>query len=108
MALLQFDSKRCEVTVRVGVLEEYKPDKEIKRIHKKAKALRTEAEEKLSELTETKDGKEALKVLKENEETARQWREYLEGPFNSELREIIGSIKKKNEKICPGFKEELG
>lgn len=105
MALLKLDIKQMEMKVEVGVLEEYKPDKEVRRLYKEFQKLKEESESKVKEFTKKENAEEAGEVLKSNEKVQIQWMTYLKDEFNPKLTDLLKSIRSKNEKICPGYKQ---
>jgi len=105
MALLILDTNTLELKVMVGVLEEYKPDREIKAINKKIVSLREETLSTLKELTGEDKMVEALEFLKTEKSKNEEFTAFVAGAFNNCLVEINLRIEKKNEKICPNYKE---
>ena len=106
MALLKFNHQSHEIKVEVGLLEEYQPDREIKRIFNKLERLKENAAEKVYELTKTEDREKAREKLKKKA-IQTKWKKYLKEEYNPELQEILDSIHKKNKKLCQGYKEEV-
>ena len=106
MALLKFSHQTHELKVEVGLLEEYQPDREIKRIFNKLERLKEAAAEKVHELTQTEDREEAKEKLKKAS-IQKKWTKYLKEEYNPELQEILDSLHKKNKKLCEGYKEEV-
>jgi len=104
MALLSIDSKTLNVQVKVGVLEEYKPDRTIKAIVKKAAALKKMTSQKLVDLVGEISVEEANKKIQADAKVRKQWTDFLHNEYNPALTELIVMIKKKNEQICPNYK----
>lgn len=104
MALLKFNKNNHELKVEVGVLEEYKPDREVKRIYNKLTKLKEKAENKLFTLTKTDNVKEAREKLN-SKKIEDKWKKYLEKEYYPELKDISLAIHSKNKKLCEGYKE---
>lgn len=106
MALLRLDAKNLTLNLQVGVLEEYKPDRELKNIHKKLETIKADAEKELARLTGEDLSMEQMKErLAEDKQLEEKWKAYLATEFTTELQKLVKRINKKNEKICPGYKE---
>ena len=107
MALLRLNTQTMNLELQVGVLEEYKPDREIKNIHKKLEAIKEDAHKKLVQLTSDDLTMEQMKEqLAKDKETEDEWKKYLGSEFSEELKKLVRRINKKNEKICPDFKSK--
>ena len=110
MALLRLDLQRYELEVKVGVLEEYQPDREIKAIFNKLNKLKEQAEKKIATLVKAdKDTplNELQQKLSEDEKANEKFKQFVEAKFVPEMKKLINRINKKNEKICPGFKDKV-
>lgn len=108
MALLRFDPKTYTLSIQVGVLEKYKPDKEIKAIHKKLDRLKVQAEKKLSQLVKgDMTLSERMTELAKNPKAEAKWGAYVNDKFVPEVATLIERIKLKNMKMCEGFKEQV-
>lgn len=93
--------------VQVGVLETYKPDREIKSIHKKLAQIKANAEKQLAKLTKIDSSiQEMVAELQSKPKLEEKWKSYLEKKFSPELEKIMDRIDKKNELICPGYLEK--
>ena len=108
MALLVLDPKALTLEARVGILEKYSPDKDIKNIHKKVEALRKLTHETLGNIIgESKSQGEILEILKGDPDKAAQWKKFIDDVYVEKMREISKDIKKKNIEICPNFKKHI-
>ena len=106
MALLILNAKTLTLDVKVGVLEEYKPDKEIKAISRDVDELRKLISDKIVEIIgEKKTPSEVAAILGADKDKAEQWQLFLKGDFGKNLAKINERIKSKNIKICPKFEE---
>lgn len=108
MALLRFDPKTYSLSVQVGVLEKYNPDKEIKAINKQLEKLKADAEKKLAKLVKGDMSMvERMEALKADQKAEAKWKAYVNDKFMPEVKDLIERIKLKNMEICPGFKEQV-
>lgn len=106
MALLKLNQKTLELTVEVGARENYKPDKEIKTLVKDLERVRSSLNERINTLFG--EGLTQIQIIqkaKENTELEEQLKAFLQGEYKSEMKSLIERIHKKNEQICPGYKE---
>jgi hypothetical protein len=107
MALLKFDPRSFTVSVQVGILETYKPDKEIKAIVKKLDRVKSLAEKKLNSLVKGEmTPQERMSKLQEDSKAEAKWKTYVNDKFMPEIKDLIDRINLKNEQICPGFKSK--
>ena len=107
MALIEFDSARLLIFVRLGIIESYKPDKDMKKIYADTETLRKKTEEKMIKLFGEVDSGKAMEKIKKDPNLEAQWKKYLEEEYNKDVSAIINSIREKNKEICPGYKELL-
>ena len=105
MAYLDLDSKNLVLTVKLGPLEHYRPDKEIKQIFKDVKSLGDETKEFMVKLWGEKSLEEIQKLLDTDKEINAKWVTFLQSVYNKKLEAVIKKIKAKNIKIYNGFKE---
>lgn len=106
MAFLSIDKNRLELTVKVGILEKYKPDSEIVEIFEEVESLRKRLMKNRKRIVgNIKDNREALDVLQKDEEKAEKWGKYINKTYAKQLSVIQKKIDNKNEKICANFSE---
>lgn len=104
MALLTIDSKTLELKLMVGVLEEYKPNKEIKDIYKLSEKLKVKTTDKIKQLFgDINDQKEIIATLNKQEEKKKEWTKFLEKEYNVDLTLILDKIRAVNRLICPDY-----
>lgn len=105
MAFLLIDKKRMELTVMVGVLEKYTPDKKIKQLHKEVEDLRLDFESHLFDIIgEKTDSQKALEILNSDPEKQKKWDKYLSEDYVEKLKKIQSKIDEKNLVLCPNLK----
>lgn len=106
MALLTINSKTLELTLQVGVLEEYKPTKGIKEVFELTKQLKDETNSRIKQIIGgTKDQQEAVNKLKENQDKTKEWEKFLHDKYNVDLLVIIEKIREINRDICPDYED---
>lgn len=109
MALLKLNQRTLELTAEVGAKEHYKPDEEIQVLVKDLERVRSNLNEKIvalfgEGLTQT----QIIQKAKEDDKLEEQLKEYLQGEHKTDMQSLIERINKKNEQICPGYKEFRG
>ena len=108
MALITIDSKTLHTEVKVGILENYSPDNEVRDIYKEVESLKEKVKNKLKKIVgENKSDTEILVLIKNDEKKRDKWVKYLETTYNKQLSNILEKIKKKNEEICPGYSDMI-
>ena len=107
MSFLVLNQQNLELGVRVGVLESYKPNRAIKKIHKEVEGLRSLLKDKASEITGKDAHDEINAVLGTDQEKMRIFQEYLRGEFNENVSKIMEQVKEINKVICPEYAEAL-
>jgi hypothetical protein len=108
MALLRINPKTTELEVLVGVLEQYKPDKEIRAINKALTELKSKVEVKAKQLFgEGLTPQEMVKKSLEDKELGEQFSTYLDSEYRPELELLLTRISNKNKKMCPGYSEHI-
>ena len=105
MALIKLDVRTLYLRVEAGILEEYKPDTDIEAINDKVNELREATFVKMEELFGTRVSKEAMAKVKVDKEAEKEWTEFVNSIYTSNLNDILSLIDKKNKEICEGFKE---
>ena len=105
MALLILDANKLLLEVRVGILEDYTPDKEIIAINSRLGELKLKTESKLKEITGVEDFAEGMEQLKNDKDKNDTMLKYIVEEFKGKLESIVTRIDKKNNKICPGYKK---
>lgn len=104
MALLNIDKNTLKLTVKVGVLEEYTPDQEIKEIYEEAQGLKSKLESNLKRIVgKVKNQAEAIEILKQDEEKAKKWKSYLEKTYAKQYIKLHNRVTNKNKEICSNF-----
>ena len=108
MAMLQLRSRTLELFVRLGAMEEYKPDEGIKKIYKRLEKLKKKTWKVIEDIVGGKmPQEEANKIIKANKNKEKKWKKYLEIEYNKELDMIIKDIITKNIQICEGYADLL-
>lgn len=107
MALIMFDSKHLHISIQVGILETYKPDRTMKKIYEDVENLRNKTSEKMIKLFGEVSTDEAREKIKTDDNLRKEWQEYLVNEYNKDVIAIINSIREKNKKICPGYEKTL-
>ena len=107
MALIKLDPKSLELSVEVGILEEYKTDGEIQTLHDSTNQLRDQTMQVAFDITQTVTMQEAVIKFKENKDLEDKWMEHMQSEYAPALTLIVEKIKLKNEQICPGYSEYL-
>lgn len=104
MAILTIDSKNLELTLKVGILEEYTPTQEMKDIYNSTKDLKNKTDVRIKEIVgDIKDQSAAVDLLEKDAEKQEEWKKFLENEYNVVLAKIIESIRTINKKICPDY-----
>lgn len=107
MSFLVLNQQNLELTVRVGLLETYKPTRDIKKAYKNLEKAKEQFKKKAMEITGKDTQHEINEVLETNEDKMNKFQEYLRNDFNELVLKIMGDIKEINKKICPGYAEQL-
>jgi hypothetical protein len=102
---IKFDTKRLEMIVMCGPMEEYKPDRETKAIFNKMSKLKKKTQKKLEDIFGDIKISEMAKEAENDKQKKAEWAKYLDEEYNPEVKELIERINKKNEKFCPGLKK---
>ena len=106
MALLTINSKNLELTLKVGILEEYKPTPEIINLHGMVKELDHKTNIKIKEIVgELKDQQKAVDILAKDENKRDQWKNFLVSEYNVDLAMIIDKIRDINKSLCPDYEK---
>ena len=105
MALLTLDQTNLHIEVRVGILEKYKPSKEIKKVFKDIESLKEEVKNTIKSVTGTDDYKQVDGILASDTNKNEKLKEYFTKEYNPKIQQILGEIEKINEEICPGYVE---
>jgi hypothetical protein len=98
--------KTLELIVKVGILESYQPDEEIRALHADVEQVRHDAEEQLKTLY----GNDAttaqiVEIFKKDPIKATPWKEYLKELHGVRLRQIKDKIDLKNRQLCANYEE---
>lgn len=102
------DLKTIDLEMKVGVLENYRPNKEIKALFKDVQDLKQEFSNKLLSIVgDVKTSQEAGQVLNEDAKKRDEWTLYLKDDFESKFRLIKERVYKVNQRICPNFDEVM-
>ena len=108
MALLNIDQNDLSLTVKVGVLEEYRPSKDIEDLNKEVEAFRQRViSNKNRIIGKDVDSAEALKILKSNKSKEDKWKNYIGGTYKRQLKKLQQKVRDINKKICPNFEEQI-
>lgn len=107
MALIKLDVKTLQMSVEVGILEEYKPDDSITALLKEANTLRDNTTAYVLALTNTSSMQEAIQALNADQPKLDQWNEYMKVTYIPAVQSLASKITEKNKQICPGYKEHL-
>tara|TARA_R100000951_G_scaffold19275_1_gene16088 strand:- start:4595 stop:4933 length:339 start_codon:yes stop_codon:yes gene_type:complete len=108
MAYLSIDKNRIELTVKVGILENYKPDKEIKELFEEVESLKKKLRSAKSRIIgKSKDNNHALQILQKDKAKTEKWQKYLNNTYAKQLQEVQKKIDNKNLKICPNYKDVM-
>lgn len=108
MALLYIDPNNITLNIKVGVLEDYAPDDEIKQLNKDVEDLKQKFKKNLKRIIGDHDNQqEALKVLETDEEKRKKWSGYVNKTYFKQFNKIQDRVTEKNKKICPNFEEEI-
>lgn len=106
MAYLSLNSKTLELSLKVGVLEEYSPSEDIIFVAQQVEQLKDHTKQIMVQLFGEGTSKvEISKRLSEDLDLEKKWRDYLETDYNKELSIIIDRIKDVNKRICPNIKD---
>jgi hypothetical protein len=105
LALLVLNPKTLDLELKVGILESYKPSKEIKALYKLHEKIKSEFQSKLSELTDGATDTKVIMQILDNPEKKQLWVAYLEQEFNLKIAELKNELVRINQKICPNFEE---
>lgn len=105
MALITLNHKNLNLEVRVGILETYKPNKDVKKIYKDIEKLKNNVSEKLKEITKSNDLNGANLTLSQNKDMMFEFKQYIDTEYNKQVLELLKFIDSVNEQICPGYKE---
>ena len=106
MALLVLNPKSLDLEMKVGVLENYKPSKEIKKAVKLSEQLKAEVQSKLTELVgEERESVKVMNLLEASPEKKEDWQKFLQGEFAEKMQKLQKDIGEINRKICPNIDE---
>ena len=105
MALIQLDPDNLDIEVRVGVLEFYIPDEEIKDIYKDIEILKVKTKNVMVKLWGNISVEKANKLLETDKRLQKKWKKFLEKEYNKKLKKILNKIDCKNKEICPGYED---
>ena len=109
MALLFIDKNKISLNIKVGVLEEYKPDDSIVEMYKEIEDLRKKFLSNMSKIIGNTDNQsEALKILKSDSKKLNKWKKYLNNTYLKQLSKIQEKVNTKNSQICPNYTEVMG
>lgn len=108
MALLNIDRNKIALTVKVGVLEEYKPDQDIAQLHEEVEQLRDKFKKSMKRIIgETENLAEAQKILQTDADKLNKWTKYIEKTYSKQLEKLQQKVVQKNKEICPNFEEQI-
>lgn len=106
MAFLSINRDQICLEVKVGVLESYQPDEEIKQLFEEIKLLKKNFKTKLQNIVgKVGTQKEAVEILEKNEKKREKWEKYVQNIFTPDYKAVNDKVHKKNSEICPNFKD---
>lgn len=105
MALFSLNEQNLDLGVKVGILEHYKPTKDVKRVYKELEKLKEHFKKKVTKITGKENTDEINSVLESSEEKRNELQEFLRGDFNARLLMVLQEVEKLNEQLCPGYIE---
>lgn len=105
MAVLVFNEKQLHVQVIAGVLENYKPNKDIKKVYKRIEKLKNETEGFIRTNWQEKSQVEIINIFKQDKEEKKKWDDFMQIKYIPELNDIKTQVELINGKLCPNFNE---
>jgi len=108
MAILRLDAKSLNLSLVVGVKEEYKPLPEIIKLSENVENLKEKTNKFISENWQEKTIQELSVIFKNEPKEQEKWAKYLEDVYNPELKGLLTTIDTINDKICPNYGEIKG
>ena len=108
MALLKLDPKSLNLTLMVGVSEEYKPREDAIKLAEEVEALKEKTNKFISDNWQNKTVQELSKIFKKEPKQQEKWSKYLEEEYNPKLQELLTTMDTINNIICPNYGEIKG
>lgn len=103
MAVLRFDVRTMNIDVIVGVLETYKPSKEIKALQKSLDSFKKDYSKFLKKHFKTEDTKELIEILDKSDEKRDEFRGFMQEVVSPKIMEISKEIERLNKQLCANY-----
>ena len=99
MPLLVLNHQNLELSVRVNVLEPYKPSRHIKKVCKQLVSIKQEFKQKAMDITEKDNEQDINLAFQEDQKKAEQFQDYLRSEFNEKVLKVMADIEQINKSL---------
>lgn len=105
MALLVLNPATLDIEVKVGILEEYKPNQEIEQLFQKIEQLKKELTDKMKEISGATDFLRVNTALSSDPEKHESMKRFMKIEYHNKLKQLQIEVQTINSQICPGYQQ---
>lgn len=99
MAFLNLDQNKLQITVIVGPMESYRPNKKVKQIHNDIQKAKKDLETFVKNRWNIEKAQDLNNLLESNEEEKKVFNDFLTNDWGPNFQKIIRDVQQFNEKL---------